>query len=172
MGKAMRNSFDENPTVHNWHYEVAVTIDRPAARVWKQYLDIGSWIHSHNFETVSGKPYEVGSITRFAIKGAKEMGMPPAHHHYCKIIKLIPEHQYLIKAYTEKGGSYGWQFITFDDTRFIERDGKTKVTFNFYAEHKAQEAPKDWIALREGLEASREGMSRNFDTLKRIVESP
>jgi hypothetical protein len=164
------NTSEEDRSVYNGHFEVEVLVDRSVEQVWSQYLDIGSWITSHDIANAFGTPGTVGSTTRVSIKGAKELGMPPAHHHYCKIVKLVPERQYLIKTYSEKGGSYGWQFIAFDDTRFVEMERGTKIVFNFFSQHKAESVPKDWAVLQQGLETSREGMLSNLNNLKRIVE--
>lgn len=157
------NEFDEDASVSNGHYEVDVVIDAPVSQVWKQFLDIGSWVTSHTIENVSGEPGTLGSITRVAFKKAKESGLPPAHYHFCKIIKLIPEQQYVLKTYSEKGGSYGVEISAFDDTRFVEADGKTTVTFNLYATSKSG-APLD-------LEVSRQGMVQNLAKLKGLVEN-
>src|SRR5690348_5356755 len=98
---------DEDASVHNGHYEVEVVIDRPLAQVWKQFLDIPSWVITHHMEYVYGEPGTEGSIARVAFKKAKEMNFPLAHHHYCKLIKVVPERQWIQKTYAEKGGSYG-----------------------------------------------------------------
>src|SRR5688572_18345564 len=106
---------DEDPSIYNGHYEVEIVMDRPVAQVWRQFLDIGSWVTSHDIELVAGSRDAVGAITRVSFRKAKEVGMPEPHHHYCKITKLIPERQYVLKTYAEKGGSYGWEIVAFDD---------------------------------------------------------
>jgi hypothetical protein len=162
--------YDEDPTIYSGHYEAEITIDRPVARVWVQYLNIGSWVCSHEVEVVYGQPDTVGSITRVSYKRAKELAYEPALYHYCKIIQLIYGYRYLLKSYSERGGSYGWNFIAFDDTRFFEADGRTKVVFNFYAEYKAKKTPVDWAVLDQGMEDSRQGMLNNLGNLKKLVE--
>jgi hypothetical protein len=159
---------DEDRSVFSGHYEVEVLIDRPVGEVWKSFLDIGSWVTSHGIEEVSGARGTVGSITRVSFKKAKELGLPLPHYHYCKIIQLVPERQYVLKTYSEKGGSYGRQMTTFDDTRFVAIDGATKLTFNIYIERKGMDLKKDMGAMN--LDDSREGMLKNLNNLKRIVE--
>jgi hypothetical protein len=163
------NNYDEGCSVYSGHYEADVVIERPIAQVWRQFLAIGSWVTSHTIENVYGSPDSVGSITRVSSSTARESGLPPPHYHYCKIIKLVPERQYLLKSYAEKGGSYGMQLITgFDDTRFIEIGNKTKLTFNIFAEMRGEAVVRNPAAI--DLDASRDGMIRNLNNLKRIVE--
>jgi len=163
------NNYDEDRSVFNGHYEVEILIDRPVAHVWRQFLDVGSWVSSHDIDTVCGAQDSVGSITRVAFKKAQGLEMPLPHYHFCKIIKLVPERQYVLKTFSEKGGSYGWQITAFDDTRFIEIDGRTKMIFNIFAEIRAESVAKDPTPMN--LDESREGTLRNFNNLKRIVES-
>jgi len=80
----------EDPTVFNGYLDFEVTIAAPVSRVWKKVLDITSWVTSHEIVNVFGEPGTVGSITRVSFRKAKELGYTPAHHHYCKIVRLIP----------------------------------------------------------------------------------
>ena len=164
------SSFDEDLSVYSDHYEVEVLINRPISQVWKQYVDIPSWVITHRIETVSGEPGTVGSITRVAFKRAQEMGMPPPHYHYCKLIKLVPERRWVLKTYAEKGGSYGCQeFHTFDEGRVSAVDSQTTlVTFNLFSEIKAEAIARDPGGMN--LDASRDGMQRNLENLKKVVE--
>jgi hypothetical protein len=162
---------NEDRSVYNGQYEVEVVIDRSVSEVWKQYLHIGSWVTSHDIEDAYGTPGTVGSITRVSFRRAKELGYPPAHYHFCKITKLVPERQYLLKTYSARGGSYGAQMTGFDDARFIDLDGKTKVTFNLIIEMKSEAVAKDPASMDLVMANSREGMLRNLNNLKRIVES-
>src|SRR6266702_2180424 len=102
---------DEDRSVYNGHFELEVLIDRPVEEVWPQFIDIPSWVTSHDIETVYGTPGTVGSITRVSFKKAKEQGFPLAHHHYCKLIKVVPERQWILKTYPERSGldEYGHQ---------------------------------------------------------------
>jgi hypothetical protein len=162
---------DEDRTIFNGYLEFEVFIERPVAQVWKKVLEIQSWVTSHRIEDVCGEPGTLGSITRVSFKKAGEQGYPPAHHHYCKIIRLIPEQQYLLKTYSEKGGSYGMQMTAFDDFRLLAIDGKTKLTITFFCEYRGESvAQQDPDAMNRSLEASREGMLKNLDNLKRMVE--
>lgn len=164
------NNCDEDVSVFNGHYEVEVVIDRPIAEVWLKYLDIASWVTSHRIKDTHGEPGTVGSITRvsFDPEKAEEMGMPHPRYHYCKIIKLTPEKHYLLKTYSEKGGSYGIEMTAFDDVRFIDCGGKTKLIFNIYVEIIGESIAQDPDAM--SLDISREGMVKNFDNLKRLCE--
>jgi hypothetical protein len=164
-------SVDEIPSVYSGHYQVEVVIDRPAAEVWKQFLDIGSWVTSHNIEDVEGTPETLGSITRVSFRGADDAGYPPAHYHYCKIITLVPERDYVLKTYSEQGGSYGLQISAFDHANFVEADGKTTVTFNLYAEYEGDAVANDRAAMDEMMKVSSDGMVKNLGKLKAIVES-
>src|SRR5689334_839144 len=134
------SNYDEDPSIHNGVLELEITIDRPIGQVWHQLLDIGSWVTSHTIEEVSEAKRTVGAITRVSFKRAKELGFPPPHYHYCKIIKLVPEQQYVLKAYSELGSSsYGVQMTGFDDTRLVAVDGnKTKVIFLAYDQIKGE----------------------------------
>jgi len=162
-------SYDEDRSVYSGHYEVDILIDRPVRDVWKNFLDIGSWVMNFDIEEVSNPKRVLGAITRVSPKNAEETGLSPPLYHYCKIIKLVPERHYLLKTYSEKGGSYGLQVIGFDDFRFIVKDGKTKVIFNIFAEMKGEAVVKDPESV--SLESSREGMAQNLNNLKRLVES-
>jgi hypothetical protein len=162
---------EEDRSVFNAHLELEVLIDRPVVQVWKQFLDIGAWVTSHDIENVYGAPGTLGSITRVSFKKAKEQGYPPAHHHYCKIIALVSERQYLLKTYSERGGSYGLQLAAFDDARFFAIDGKTRVTFTFYGEYRGEAVMKDPASMNRSVDVSREGMLKNLENLKQMVES-
>lgn len=159
---------DEDRSVYNAHSEVEVLIDRPVAQVWKQFLNMGSWVTSHVIEEIYGARGTVGSITRVSFKGANQEGYPAPHHHYCKIIKVVPERQYVLKTYSEKGGSYGVHITAFDDAHFVAKDGGTILTFSFFGEFRGERVAKDPAAIN--MDASREGMVKNLNTLKRIVE--
>jgi len=163
------NHVDEDRSVYNGHFELDILIDCPVGQVWKQYLDTPSWVVSHQIERVCGSPDAVGYITRVSDIASKDQGYPPPWHHYCKIIKLLPEHQYVLKTYSEKGGSYGMVMTCFDDTRLIAVDAKTHVIFNLYAEIRGDIVAKDPAAMN--LDASVEGMGKNLNNLKRMMES-
>lgn len=165
------SNYDEHPRVYNGQYEVEITIDRPVREVWRQFLDIGSWVTSHDIELVAGSKDAVGGITKVSFRKAKEIGMPEPHHHYCKIIKLIPERQYVLKTYHEKGGSYGWEIVAFDDTRLFDTGGKTRITFNLLIEMKSDIVIEDRPSIDQAMETSRQGMQRNLANLKSLVES-
>lgn len=160
---------DEDATVYNGHFEIEILIARPVAQVWRQFLDLPAWVTSHRIENASGTPHAVGSITRVTDKTAQELGYAPPYYHYCKIMKLIPERQYVLKTYSEKGGSYGMQMTCFDDSRFTAIDGKTKITFNLFAEIRGDFVAKDPAAMN--LDDSLVGMTSNLNNLKRIAES-
>ena len=82
----------------------------------------------------------------------------------------MPERQYLIKTYSEKGGSYGMQMTAFDDARFVGIGGQTEIIFNLFAEAKSDAIAQDPTAMN--LDDSREGMLGNLLNLKRLLESP
>jgi hypothetical protein len=146
-----------------------VLIDRPVAQVWKQYLDVGSWVTSHDIEEISEAKRTLGAITRVSFRRAKDLGFPTPHYHYCKIIKLVPEQQCVIKAYSENGGSYGGRIIGFDDTRFEALDGKTRWSFRAFSEYKGELVTKEPEAIKDSEEDNH--MLRNMENLKHIVES-
>src|SRR6266702_1276 len=155
---------DEDRSVYNGHFELEVLIDRPVEEVWPQFIDIPSWVTSHDIETVYGTPGTVGSITRVSFKKAKEQGFPLAHHHYCKLIKVVPERQWILKTYPERGGSYGMQMTGFDDGRLVAIDGKTKAIFNVFIEIRSEAVAKDPASMN--MDISREGMVKNLNNLK------
>ena len=163
---------DEDPSITNDVSELEVFIDRPVGDVWRPLLDLSSWVTTHVIEEVSETKRTVGAITRVSFKRAKEMGYPLPHHHYCKIIKLVPEQLYVLKTYSEKGGSYGSQIAAFDVIRLVTLDRGTRLTFSFFGEFRGariegeprrESAPID-------MDVSLEGMKINLDNLKRIVE--
>ena len=162
------SDYDEAPSVYSGTYDVEVLIDRPMSEVWKQFLQLSSWVTSHRIEEVSGAPGTVGSITRVFDENATEPDYPPPHYHFCKVIKLIPEQRYVLKTYSEKGGSYGLRLACFDDFQFVAIDGKTKITFNLFAEFEGEAIARD--PSIGGMDGSREGMAKNLNNLKRIVE--
>jgi len=164
------SKYDEDSSIYNGIIDdQEVIIDRPVAQVWERFLDIGSWVTTHHIEELPGPRRELGAITRVTSIGAEEAGYLPAFYHYCKIIRLLPEHHCVLKTYSEKGGSYGMQITAFDDTRFFAIDGKTKVTFRLYGEFRGEIVAKNPAVMN--LEGSREGMIKNLQNLKRIVES-
>jgi len=167
-------NFDEDSSVYNETYEVEVLIDRPIAQVWKQFLDIPSWVTSHHIENIYGEPGTVGSITRVSFKKAKELAMPPPHYHYCKLIQVLPQKQWVLKTYSERGGSYGFDMKGFDDGRVFAIADKTRVTFNLFIEYTSEVLAKQLRAANADpnlKDASRNGMQKNLENLKRIVES-
>jgi uncharacterized protein YndB with AHSA1/START domain len=164
----MVSGCDEGMSVYNGHFELEVLIERPVVQVWRQYLDMASWVTSHDIENAYGAPGTVGSITRVSSKRAKERGAPPPHHHYCKLIKLVPERQYVLKTYTGKDGAYGMYMIAFDDTRFLATGGQTKIIFNLFVEARSEAIAKESGTMN--LDGSREGMLGNLNNLKRILE--
>jgi hypothetical protein len=168
-GEDDMSTIDEDPSVYNGHLEVAVVIDRPVAMVWKQWLDLGSWVTSHTIEEIFGTRGAVESIVRVSLKNARELGLPKPHHHYCKLTKVVPHQQYVLKTYSEKGGSYGMQMTAFDDTRFVTNGKTTKVTFNFYCEYKGDVVARDPASMN--LDAAVQNMVKNLDHLKQLVES-
>jgi hypothetical protein len=161
----------EDSDVYNATYEVDAVFDRPVDTVWKHFIDLGSWVTSHGLENIYGEPRSEGAITKVSFKRVSEFNMPPAHHHYTKIIKMVPRKQYVLKTWSEKGGSYGWDIVAFDDARFIDLGAKTKVVFNLYIQIKCELAERDPASLAKSMEASREGMIANFQRLKGLVEA-
>jgi hypothetical protein len=160
----------EDSSVYNGVLNLEITIARSAAEIWPRFLKIGSWVVSHRIEELSSPGRAIGAVTRVSPVAVNLDGYPPPHYHYCKIIKLIPERQYVLKTYSELGGSYGdVQMTAFDDTRFIPVDDThTKVTFDFYAEFKSATLTDDPGAM--DVEGSRQGMMNNLENLKRMVE--
>jgi len=164
------NPYDEDPSIFNSVIDdQEVVIDRPVEQVWAQFLDIGSWVTSHQIEELPGPRRELGAITRVTSIGAQEAGYPPAYYHYCKVIRFVPERQYVLKTYSEKGGSYGMKISAFDDARFFAIGNATKVTFTLFGEFKGKIVMEDPAVT--DTEGSREGMIRNLHNLKRIVEA-
>jgi hypothetical protein len=160
---------DEDRSIYNGHFELAILIDRPIDDVWTRMVDLSSWVTSHDIEIVRGEPVALGTITRVSPRGPGQADSPPAPYHYCKIIKLAPPHQYMLKTYSEAGGSYGLRMAGFDDLRLLTVAGRTRVTFSIFIEMQGELIAKDPQAMN--LEASREGMSKNLANLKRLVES-
>lgn len=163
------SEYDEDVNISNGHYEVAVIIDCPVKEVWKRFLDMGSWVTSHHIETVKGLPRTLGEVTRVSFKNSREISLPEPHHHFCKIIKLIPEFQYVLKTFTGKDGAYGMNLTAFDDGRFFSiGSAQTKITWNVMVEWRSQ--AKATVSGDEQMEISRRGMLANLNQLKRILE--
>jgi hypothetical protein len=170
---------DEDPAVANGVYEIEIVIDAPVAHVWEQFLDVGSWVTSHRIEEVGDLRRTLGAITRVSpredvVKNVEAQGpaIPLPHHHYCKIIKFVPEEQYSLKTYAEKGGSYGLEeFLAFDDSRFVAIDGKTKLTFTLFSHVKGDLVAHDSETMTRSMDGSRAGMVANLENLQRIVQS-
>ena len=161
--------YDEDPSVLSAHSEMEIVINRPVAKVWRQYLDHGSWITSHNIENIYGEPGSLGSVTRVSFKKAKEQGLPEPHYHYCKVITLVLEKRSILRGYTGKNGGYGMHFRAFDDMRFEGSGDQTRLIFNLFMAASGEAVMSDPAAAK--LDDSREGMIRNLGNLKRIVES-
>jgi len=172
----MSHEFDEETAVANGTYEIEIVIDAPVAKVWHQFLDIGSWVTSHKIEEVGDLRRTLGALTRVSpredvVKNIAAL-VPLPHHHYCKIIKFVPEQQYVLKTHAEKGGSYGMDdFIAFDDTRFHAVDGKTSMTFTLFSHFKGALVGDDPDAMTRSMDGSRAGMVENLGKLKRMVEA-
>jgi len=160
-------TFEEDAHLFNGHMEVDVVIEAPPMKVWRQFIDLNSWLLTHDVEELTGERGKVGVITRVSPKkGSARMSLPPPHYHYCKLIKAIPGQQYVLKTYSEQGGSYGMQLTAFDDTRFIELDSATRVTFNFYGQYSGERIDPAQMSLNP----NRDNMLKNLANLKRIVE--
>ena len=166
------SNYDEDASIVNDLLDLEILIVRPVAQVWKQWLDLSSWVISHDIEQVEGERDEVGGITRVSDRCSKEVGYPTPHYHYCKVIELIPQRRYVLKSYTEKGGSYGLQFIGFDEARFhiVDRDS-TKVHFRFLGETRGMATLIVEHPAKLTEVGSDNHMWRNLENLKRIVES-
>jgi hypothetical protein len=110
-----------------------------------------------------------------SFKGAPGFSMPLPHHHYVQFIKIVPERQFVCKTYSEKGGSYGYERMTaFDDGRVYAVGDKTRVTFDLFIEYKSEEIAKQSAASKLDewrMDVSREGMLKNLENLKRILEA-
>src|SRR4051812_21858812 len=171
------HDFDEDSAVGRGLSEIELVIDAPLADVWGQFLDIGSWVTSHKIEEVGELRRTLGAVTRVSPKeetvedlGADGPAIPLPHYHYCRIIKFLPEQQYVLKTYAETGGSYGLEeFLAFDDSRFYAVDGKTTATFTLYAHMKGALVANDADAMDRSMQTSRAGMVSNLENLKRIV---
>jgi hypothetical protein len=165
------NNYEEDRDIYNGMYDLEVIIDRPVKEVWDKFVEMGSWVTNYDIEVVSGVGGAVGSITRVSPKNAKELNIPPAPYHLCKIVKLVPERQYVLKTTSAKGGSYGGiEAVGFDDARFIDVGGKTKITFNLYSQMRTEAAAKDPAVMDKLFADSRAGMLENLNNLKRMVE--
>ena len=170
------NDWNEGPSIYNGFSEVEIVINRPIAEVWNKFLDLGSWVMNFDIDELYGKPGTLGSIWRCSFKAAAEQGLPPQHHHYCKIYRLIPEQRYVLKTYSAEGGSYGMEITAFDDGRFIALDpGMTKISFALFCEYKgknvAEAAAKNPSVWDDDVRQSADGMLSNLNNLKRILES-
>jgi hypothetical protein len=172
------SQYDEDRSVYNGHFELEVHIDRPVGEVWKQLVELGSWVTTHGIERLVGAWDAVGGIVRIYPKGLDDPKslegtglppLPPPHYHYGKLIKLVPERQHLMKAYEAPGGSYGLKIGAFEDYRLSCVDGKTRVVFNGYIEYSGPMIAKDPNYIT--VDSSREAMTKNLANLKRIVES-
>ena len=163
------DNLDEDRSVSNAVTELDVFINRPVGEVWNQFIDFGSWVTSHRIEEIHGRRGTIGSIFRASFKNSAEEGYPLPHHHYCKIIKVIPEQLYVLKTYSEKGGSYGVHIVAFDEARFVSKDGGTLLTFKLFAEFSGERIAQNPGAIN--MDASQDGMVKNLNNLKRIVES-
>lgn len=164
------DNIDEDSSVFSGHYETDVQIDRPVGLVWNQFLDLSSWVTSHRIQLLAGGQATLGAITRVS-PNIDELPLPRPHYHYCKIIVVVPERKYVLKTYSERGGSYGLQLACFDDFQFVALDRQTKVIMNLFVDYRGESVAKDPSAMRAGLNASLEGMKGNLRNLKRIVES-
>jgi len=164
-------NYDEDPSVENEIVDLEIVIDRPVSQVWNKWMDLSSWVTSHDIEQVAGTRDAVGGITRVSYRAAKEIGPPPPHYHYNKVIHVVPEKQYVLKSYAEKGGSYGQYFIGFDETRFYAMDGKTRVSFRFFGHSQgaADVVVKNPDKAKEFANVPH--MQMNLENLKRLLES-
>lgn len=162
-------TYDEDSAITNEVSEIGILISKPVSEVWKQYQDLSSWVTSHEIEEVSNEKRQVGAIFRVTFKQAGAMGYPPPHHHYCKIIKMVAERQYVLKTYSEEGGSYGMRISAFDDARFHLEGSGTRVTFAYFGEHKVMR-PKE-VPVQFDMKVSDEGMLANLKNLKKILEN-
>lgn len=166
------NHHEESPSISNHHYEVDIVIDRPVKVVWKQFLDMGSWVTSHDFVQITGERGGLGSVMRIALKNAQARGLHPPFYHYSKTIAVFPERRWLLKIYYEKGGSYGVARCTsFDDFQFVRSGEHTRVVCNFFEEFEGGLLDKDPDLIRRSLDASQKGMLLNLQSLKTLLET-
>jgi hypothetical protein len=166
------NEYDEDSSIQNLISEYEIEVDRPVRHVWNSWLEIRSWFVTHDIVEVSEPRHTLGAIMRASLKSAKRRGLPLAHHHFWKIVMLVPERRYVFKTYAEVGGSYGHRFVGFYDTGFIDMGEKTKITFDSYTETRPVDAKNvDWGKRDQEREESGETMMTNLQNLKRIVES-
>lgn len=174
-----RPEFEEDQAVGSGLYEIELVIDAPVSKVWDQFVDIGSWVTSHRIEEVGDLRRTLGAVTRVSPReevvdelGVGDSAIPLPHHHYCRIIKFVPERQYVLKTYAERGGSYGFEeFLAFDDSRFYAVDGATRATFTLYAHMKGEFVASDPAGMDRSMQTSRAGMVSNLENLKRIAEA-
>ena len=166
-----KEHFNEDSSIYSGHMEVETLIDRPVGEVWKQLLDLSSWVTTHVVEVIAGSHDAVGAVVRITPKGLDDPNspFPKPHHHYGRLIKLVPERQHVMKAYEAPGGSYGLRISAFEDYRLIPVGGKTKVTFDGYIEYRGEAIAKDPNFIT--VEVSRQAMTTNLANLKRMMES-
>jgi len=166
--------FDEDPSILNLILDLEVVINCPVQAVWKHWLELGSWVLSHDVDTVHGVPGALGSVMRASNKRGAELGMhisevPLPHYHYCKIIKIVPEKVYVLKTFSEKGGSYGMDMAGFDQAKFELIGEKTKISYHYIGSYKS---PK-FIGgpFLKDPDDDDDHMLKNLLNLKRIVEA-
>ena len=165
------NVFENSILTVNFHSETIV--EHTVAEVWSHAVNIKSWMNAYQSETVSGEPTHVGEVVKLTNLNAGDK-TPEPHHHFYRVLNVIPMKQVAIKAFGAEGGSYGLkQNNSYDTISVYERGDSTLVSFDMIAELIPGEIMSDSELLEMGRAMS-EGVGKNsevfWDNLKLLVE--
>jgi hypothetical protein len=151
------------------YFYAETDIDQPLEKVWPHALDIGSWMSSHELETLAGERGKVGYFEKVSPHGVGEE-VPLPHHHLYGIGAVIPMKFIGLEVFAEKGGSYGARdWVSFDGLLFVDLGNKTRILFHMVDVHLKKADPAALERRRTEIEAGRQLMNRHFENLRRLV---
>ena len=150
-----------------------VLIESKAKEVWLYLLKSQSdWMTALCMETIEGNMHEEGELKRVTLLDLGE----EAEAFYFKTLKIIPDQQFIYKAFTDgplKKGIYdGYELSGYEMLTLVQCNRQTKVIFNALLgmRHKKmnQEQLRQWS--EQGCIASENMWNENLRRLKSLVE--
>lgn len=152
------------------YLHVEAIIDHPLEKVWRQALDIGSWMSAHQLETIAGEPCRIGHFERVYPRGLGP-DVPMPHHHLYGIVEIIPYRLIALEVFPERGGSYGVTkpWMSFDSILFTDLGNRTNVVFLMVDAHLGEHDEDYHQRRKREVAAGRDLIDGYFDNLRRLL---
>lgn len=163
--------FNESVLTVSVHSETL--IDECIENVWPQALDVKSWMNLADLQTVSGVSNNEAELVKVANRKFDESA-PLPHHHFYRVISVVPMKQVVLSVFPEIEGSYGFERMNFFDIVTVyENDGSTIVAFDMNGEIVPKEPlNKDQLLeLGDGItKGSQEKSAIHWANLRELVD--